>query len=283
MWSLYRVVAVGRLTLFFALVFSLAALAVPAAHAQATPETPLGSPAERIIAIAQQELARGVYETPMGSNRGKRIRLYGKATQESLRYYPAPWCAYFVSWVTLQAGVPIGWNALGDGYVPRIADWAKRVGLWRRSPKPGDLIVFPQHIGIVESLEPHGLVNTIEGNTSDAVRRRLRLVSSASGFARVSYLTPPVAEVKLSSDPVVRGVPVTLSAANVATPARSIKAYKWDIDGDGVWDRQSTKPDFTFAFQENGNFPVTVSIRDSHRVTATATITVRVVNGGGPR
>ena len=144
-------VAVGRLTLLSALLFALLALAVPAAHAQATPETPLGSPAERIVAFAQQELARGVYETPMGSNRGKRIRLYGKATQESLRYYPAPWCAYFVSWVTLQAGVPIGWNALGDGYVPRIADWAKRVGLWRRSPKPGDLIVFPQHIGIVDA------------------------------------------------------------------------------------------------------------------------------------
>ena len=51
----------------------------------------------------------------MGSNKGTRIKMYGLSTQAPLRYYPAAWCAYFTSWVTQQAGSPIGWNGLGDG------------------------------------------------------------------------------------------------------------------------------------------------------------------------
>ncbi len=63
------------------------------ARAQQTSQTT----AERIVAIAQQELALGVSEIPKGSNKGARIKMYGLATQAPLRYYPAPWCAYFTS------------------------------------------------------------------------------------------------------------------------------------------------------------------------------------------
>jgi hypothetical protein len=40
------------------------------------------------------------------------------------------------------------------------------------SPQPGDLIVWDEHIGIVESVGPDGGVHTIEGNSSDRVARR---------------------------------------------------------------------------------------------------------------
>ncbi|MEI7690928.1 MAG: CHAP domain-containing protein, partial [Actinomycetes bacterium] len=164
--------------------------------------------AERIVAIAQQELAFGVHEIPMGSNKGTRIKMYGLATQEPLRYYPAAWCAYFTSWVTQQAGAPIGWNGLGDGLVSRLRDWGHKTGLWRTVPQPGDLIAFPEHIGIVESIQPNGLVTTIEGNTGDAVRRRLRLVKSASGFIRVAASNAPVPVLTAPSDTVYRTEPV---------------------------------------------------------------------------
>ena len=134
------------------------ALVVAPAQAQQSSQTT----AERIVAIAQQEFALGVHEIPMGSNKATRIKMYGLATQAPLRYYPAPWCAYFTSWVTKQAGVPIGWDGLGDGWVPRLRDWGRKTGIWRTAPQPGDLIAFPQHIGIVESLQPNGLVTTIE-------------------------------------------------------------------------------------------------------------------------
>ena len=270
---------VSRSVFVLSAVLAAVSIAAPAAQSQTLPGSTSPEAAARVVAIAQQELARGVFEKPKGSNRGTRIRMYGLATQASLRYYPAPWCAYFASWVTRQAGVPIGWNGLGDGYVPRISAWAKKVGIWKKTPQPGDLIAFPQHIGIVESLQPNGTVTTIEGNTSDGLRRRLRLIKSASGFVRVSYLTAPVAEITVAADPVIRDVPVLLTATNIAKPARAIKSYRWDIDGDGTWDKTSSKPQLTLSFPENGNFPVTVSISDSHHVAATTTVNIRVVNG----
>ena len=237
--------------------------------------------AERIVAIAQQELAFGVHEIPMGSNKGTRIKMYGLATQEPLRYYPAAWCAYFTSWVTQQAGAPIGWNGLGDGLVSRLRDWGHKTGLWRTVPLPGDLIAFPEHIGIVESIQPNGLVTTIEGNTGDAVRRRLRLVKSASGFIRVAASNAPVPVLTAPSDTVYRTEPVTLTVTNSSSVKRAIKSYRWDLNGDGKWDQSTTTGQITIAFPENGIFPLTVQLTDSNSASGRATITLTVVNRPG--
>lgn len=39
-------------------------------------------------------------------------------------------------------------------------------------PQPGDLIVWDEHIGIVESVGADGSIQTVEGNSSDRVSRR---------------------------------------------------------------------------------------------------------------
>ena len=39
-------------------------------------------------------------------------------------------------------------------------------------PQPGDLIVWDEHIGVVESVGADGTIATIEGNSSDQVSRR---------------------------------------------------------------------------------------------------------------
>ena len=253
------------------------ALVVAPAQAQQSSQTT----AQKIVAIAQQELALGVREVPMGSNKGTRIKMYGLSTQAPLRYYPAAWCAYFTSWVTQQAGAPIGWNGLGDGLVTRVADWGRKTGLWRTAPQPGDLIVFPQHIGIVESLQPNGLVTTIEGNTGDAVRRRLRLVKSATGFIRVAALNPPVPILSAPSDTVYRAEPVTLTVNNSSTSKRAIETYRWDLNGDGRWDQTTSVGQITLAFPENGVFPLTVQVVDVNGVSAKTTISLTVVNRPG--
>ena len=257
----------------------LAAGAFIVAPAQAAPKSQ--TTAQRIVAIAQQELALGVREVPMGSNKGARIKMYGLSTQAPLRYYPAPWCAYFTSWVTQQAGSPIGWNGLGDGRVTRVADWARKTGLWRTAPQPGDLIVFPQHIGIVESLQPNALVTTIEGNTGDALRRRLRLTKSATGFVRVAASDAPVPVLTAPSDTVYRTEPVTLTVKNTSPAKRAIKKYRWDLNGDGKWDETTTSGQLTIAFPENGTFPLTVQLTDTKNVSGRATITLTVVNRPG--
>jgi len=91
------------------------------------------------------------------------------------------WCATFVSWVADQAGY------IEAGSFPRFAScavgvqWFRSRGLWQGrgyTPAPGDIIFFDwqpdgvvDHVGIVERVEG-GYVHTIEGNSSDSVRRR---------------------------------------------------------------------------------------------------------------
>ena len=257
----------------------LVAGAVCGVPAQA--QTPVQTPAQRIVAVAQQELALNVHEIPMGSNRGARIRMYGLATQAPLRYYPAAWCAYFVSWVTKQAGVPIGWGGLGDGLVSRLRDWGHKTGLWQTVPAPGDLIAYPEHIGIVESIQPNGLVTTIEGNTGDAVRRRLRFVEGAMGFIRVAALANLEPILTAPEGPVYRTEPVTLTVRNAVASKSAIKSYRWDINGDGKWDHSTSTGEITLAFPENGNFTIRVQIVDSGGRSASTAINLTVVNRPG--
>src|SRR5687767_13469160 len=72
---------------------------------------------------------------------------------------PGPWCAYFTSWAAKEAGVPLGNNGQGFGRVDDVYAWAQSAGKANpissgQPPQPGDLIVWDEHIGIVESVGP---------------------------------------------------------------------------------------------------------------------------------
>lgn len=91
------------------------------------------------------------------------------------------WCACFVSWCGEQCGY------LESGAMPKFslcsdgAKWFQNKGQFKDGsyvPAVGDIIFFDRgddgsidHVGIVESVSK-GNVNTIEGNSGDAVRRR---------------------------------------------------------------------------------------------------------------
>jgi hypothetical protein len=115
----------------------------------------------------------GVTEQPPGSNDAPRIGQYRQATAGS---GVGPWCAYFVSWAAREAGVPLGDAGQGFGRVDDVWAWAERSGkaipAAGAQPQPGDLIVWDEHIGVVESVGADGRINTIEGNSSDSVARR---------------------------------------------------------------------------------------------------------------
>ncbi len=134
-----------------------------------------------IVQIAAGEV--GQAESPPGSNNSPRIAMYRSATAGNPG--PGPWCAYFVSWAAKQAGMPLG---PGFGSVDALYAWAKRngkaVAAGHYTPRPGDLIVWDEHIGIVESVLPDGRIQTIEGNSSDRVSRRTHARSEAIGFVR---------------------------------------------------------------------------------------------------
>jgi hypothetical protein len=138
---------------------------------------PLGAAAPTSAGQAVLNAVRGevgVKEQPPGSNDSPRIAQYRQATAGS---GVGPWCAYFTSWAARQAGVPLGDNGQGFGRVDDVYAWAQRAGKAIPNgagvkPQPGDLIVWDEHIGVVESVDPDGSIHTIEGNSSDQVSRR---------------------------------------------------------------------------------------------------------------
>ena len=142
--------------------------------------------ADRMVNLARAELNKGVRETPDGSNNSPDIARYRTATVGAAS--GEPWCAYFVSYIAKMAGAPIGSHGQGMGYVPNIISWAKSTNRFvpsSGSPRPGDLILFSQHVGIVESVNQDGSLTTIEGNSSNSVARRHHSKSEAVGFARL--------------------------------------------------------------------------------------------------
>jgi hypothetical protein len=60
----------------------------------------------------------------------------------------------------------------GSNNSPRIAEYRQATAGSGVKPQPGDLIVWDEHIGVVESVDASGTINTIEGNSSDQVSRR---------------------------------------------------------------------------------------------------------------
>jgi hypothetical protein len=130
------------------------------------------SAGQAMVNLARAEV--GVSEQPPGSNDSPRIAQFRKATAGA---GVGPWCAYFVSWAAREAGVPIGDSAQGFGLVDDVYAWAQRSGKAIPNgsgvkPQPGDLIVWDEHIGLVESVDADGTIHTIEGNSSDKVSQR---------------------------------------------------------------------------------------------------------------
>jgi hypothetical protein len=270
------------------------ALAVAALLAVLVPAPPEAGAAtgtaRKMVSLARGELARGVREVPSGSNRGARIRMYGQSTTP--RFYPAPWCAYFVSWISRRAGRPLGPAGQGFGYVPYLRAWAGRTGRWKRTPRSGDLIVFPQHVGMVETVYRNGTLTTIEGNSSNRVARRWRRWREAQGYVRVATggsverkgaVARPRPRPKVVDELVAR-ISVYPSATVAVGQAvgfsandsgGDIAAYAWDLDGDGRYD-DARGDNAERTYRRAGDVKVGLRVRDRAGRTRTATTTVQV-------
>ena len=157
-----------------------------ASAATMTPAPAPTSAGQTIVNLVKNEV--GVAEQPPGSNDSPRIAQFRQATAGS---GVGPWCAYFTSWAAREAGVPLGDNGQGFGRVDDVYAWAQKAGKAVPNtggdvkPQPGDLIVWDEHIGIVESVGADGAVSTIEGNSSDSVARRSY---GADGGGAIGYV-----------------------------------------------------------------------------------------------
>ena len=150
-------------------------------------QPPAGGATSGIAGLAAKEV--GQREAPMGSNDSARIAQYRSAVPGGP---VGPWCAYFASWVARESGTPLGDSGQGFARVDDVWSWAERSGRAAPAgagvtPRPGDLIIWDEHMGIVEAVNPDGSIQTIEGNSSDAVTRRTHQPGGPIvGFVRMS-------------------------------------------------------------------------------------------------
>jgi uncharacterized protein (TIGR02594 family) len=109
-------------------------------------------------------------------------------------YANASWCDIFVTWVGARAGVKgIG----GDAFTPAHARWFQRQGRWGDAPRPGAVVFFSwgggkrigdiDHVGLVVKDDHDGTIQTVEGNTGDAVKIRTRDIDDVVGYGYPEY------------------------------------------------------------------------------------------------
>jgi CHAP domain len=109
-------------------------------------------------------------------------------------YANASWCDMFISWIGDQLGVT-GMGA--DAFTPAHAQWFKDQGRWGQTPTPGAVVFFSwsggksvgdiDHVGMVIKDDHDGTIQTVEGNTDNAVEVRTRDVSSVVGYGYPDY------------------------------------------------------------------------------------------------
>ena len=154
------------------------------------PRRPAARPGAKMVA-----LAAGRGRRRRAAARLQRLAAHRRVPlRHAGRPGPGPWCAYFTSWAAKESGVPLGNSGQGFGRVDDVYAWAQSAGKANpvgsgQPPQPGDLIVWDEHIGIVESVAADGSIQTIEGNSSDKVSRRNygKDGGGAIGFVRMSY------------------------------------------------------------------------------------------------
>lgn len=142
-----------------------------------------------------------------------------------------PWCQMTVTWASYYSGNYAVVCPRGDrAYTVWSAEDGEALGLWyegtaaniRRYALPGaavymdwggtDLIGAIDHVAIAEVNLGDGRVQTIEGNTADSCRRRVRGAADIAGFWNPAYdgstPAPPPVSAPTSMEDIVKDLPL---------------------------------------------------------------------------
>lgn len=144
--------------------------------------------ASAVVRLARAQV--GLREIPLGSNGGPEISKFTGGRDES-------WCAHFVAWVFRNAGHPLPGDVLPSpsrysplASVSEFIAMTKSLGRFLppgATPRPGDVIFYPSHTGIVVGFNRGSdRVETVEGNFSDKVVNTTvaRTSSTIRGYGR---------------------------------------------------------------------------------------------------
>ena len=125
----------------------------------------------RYMTIALAEVGQ---EEVAGAASNPRIVEYHQSTKLKATDDDVPWCAAFVNWVLMKAGLPVTKSAAALSFL----DWGIKV----KTPKYGDLVVFDYghgrgHVGFYVG-EREGKISVLGGNQDDSVNVKLFTLSS---------------------------------------------------------------------------------------------------------
>lgn len=125
---------------------------------------------ERVVATALSQV--GVTESPPGSNSGPAVQKYQAPWHMGTGW---PWCGAFAAWSYVQAGVDdSGLLSPSTAATCQRADAMGGLAPAGLAP-PGSVgIVCGIHVFLVVHDRGDGLLDTIEGNSNDSVRRGVR-------------------------------------------------------------------------------------------------------------
>lgn len=127
-------------------------------------------------------------DSPLGEQNAHRI-----GANSASVYKGQSWCDMFVSWLGHNTGTK-GMGA--DAYTVSHAQWFKKTGHFGQTPKPGAVVFFAwngggikgiDHVGIVVKDNHDGTISTIEGNTGNAVKQKVRDTSTVAGYGYPQY------------------------------------------------------------------------------------------------
>ncbi|MEU5881050.1 peptidoglycan-binding protein [Spirillospora sp. NPDC047279] len=120
-------------------------------------------------------------------------------------FLEAPWCDIAVTEWARRSGNADAVLPAGDrAYTVWHAQDFQKINRWYSGTtanvdraKPGDIVFFDwgssnsigaiDHVGVVEKVLGGGRLQTIEGNTGDACKRRVRSASAIAGYGRPAY------------------------------------------------------------------------------------------------
>ncbi|KAB2343114.1 CHAP domain-containing protein [Actinomadura rudentiformis] len=110
-------------------------------------------------------------------------------------YNDAAWCDMFVSWIGEQ--LSFGHSMGSDAWTVEHAKWFQSRNRWGSKPQPGAIVFFNwsgskniddiEHVGMVIKDNGDGTIQTVEGNTSNAVKIENRSPGQIVGYGYPDY------------------------------------------------------------------------------------------------
>lgn len=149
-------------------------------------------PEDRLLDVLRAEL--GYTESPTGWT--KFAAWWAKRHTKPDWWAHEAWCDMTLAWAADKAGLL---DVVGDfAWTPGHAQWFKNRGQWGRTPRKAAIVFFDwggsrnipaiDHVGIVEAVRDGGrTIVTLEGNTGNQLKRRVRSLANVAGFGYPAY------------------------------------------------------------------------------------------------